>query len=150
PDSSVLSWGADHGTITNGVLDYLYGDLAAAASFSVHVSATTPSGYHNTLNNTATATPTNGDKAEGSASETVLAPSLSVVKTADAATVTSTGPVGFTITVSNSNAAGTGTAYGVVLSDTLPDSAHLTWVVDTANSDPGASISGGVLTDNFG
>src|SRR5262249_55579718 len=37
-----------------------------------------PSGYAATLNNTATATPNNGDKASGSASETGLAPKLGV------------------------------------------------------------------------
>src|SRR5262249_23745470 len=101
PDAGVLTWTSNFGTITNGTLDYAYGDLAAGASFSVHVGAPTPAGYQNTWNNTATATPTNGGSASGSGTETVLAPDVAVVKTPDSPTVDVPNSVGFTITVSN-------------------------------------------------
>jgi RHS repeat-associated protein/uncharacterized repeat protein (TIGR01451 family) len=140
PDSS-LPWTTNAGTINGGVLTDSIGSLLAGHSATVHVSAATPSGYHATLNNTATATSSNGAAASGSGSETVLAPSLSVTKTPDAATVSAGGTAGFTITVSN--ASGAGTAYSVVLSDTLPDSS-LPWTTDAG------SISGGVLTDTIG
>src|SRR5437764_15495330 len=97
------------------------GDMAAGTTVVFHVGGTTAAGFSGTLNNTATATPTNNSPTSGSASESVLAPNLSVVKTPDSANpLNSTDAVGFTITVSNSAAAGTGTAYGVVLNDPLP------------------------------
>ena len=49
----------------------------------------------------------------------------------------------FTIVVSNT---GAGTAYSVSVSDPLPASGPLTWTTST----PGATISGGILTDSLG
>src|SRR5258706_456526 len=46
-------------------------------------------------------------------------PDLSITKTADATPVVTGTPIGFTITVSNSNAPGTGTAFDVQLGDPL-------------------------------
>ena len=47
---------------------------------------------------------------------------MSIVKTATTPTTVSAGdPVGFSITVTNSGAAGTGTAKNVRISDPLPD-----------------------------
>ena len=51
---------------------------------------------------------------------TVLAPGLSISKTADATPVSAGSNIGFTVVVSNSSAAGTGTAMGVTLNDPLP------------------------------
>ncbi|HYW31038.1 MAG TPA: SpaA isopeptide-forming pilin-related protein [Gemmatimonas sp.] len=76
---------------------------------------------------------TNGDHGVGgsnAAVKTYVAPGLAITKTPDLATdaggtVQVGGTASFTITVSNSNAAGTGTALGVVMTDTLP--AGLTW-----------------------
>jgi hypothetical protein len=64
------------------------------------------------------------------------APALSITKTPDKTgdtgySVAPPGPAVFTITVSNSSAAGTGTALNVVLTDTLP--AGLTWTADNAS-----------------
>ena len=141
PDSAHLSWTSTAGTISGGTLTDAIGSLLAGHSVTITVSAATPSGYSGTLNNTAAATPTNGSAASGSATDTVLAPSLSVTETGNG-TVNSTDTASFTITVSN--ATGAGTAYGVVLSDPLPDSAHLSWI-STAGT-----ISGGTLTDAIG
>src|SRR5579884_2397647 len=74
----------------------------------------------------------------------VNAPSLSVKKTADRASVDAGDPVGFTITVSNG---GPGTAKGVSLSDPLPagSGAGLTWKIDsgpTGSVTPTCQISG--------
>jgi uncharacterized repeat protein (TIGR01451 family) len=136
-----LTWTADGGTIDNGTFSDTIGNLAAGSRITIHVSAPTPSGYSGTLNNTATATAINGSAASGSASDTVLAPSLSVTKTGNG-TVNSTDSASFTIVVSN--ATGAGTAYGVVLSDPLPDSAHLSWTSDAG------TITSGTLTDAIG
>ena len=141
PDSAHLSWTSTAGTVSGGTLTDAIGSLLAGQSVTITVSAPTPSGYNGTLNNTATATPTNGAAASGSATDTVLAPSLSVTETGSG-TVNSTDTVSFTIVVSN--ATGAGTAYGVVLSDPLPDSANLSWT-STAGT-----ISGGTLTDAIG
>jgi uncharacterized repeat protein (TIGR01451 family) len=59
-------------------------------------------------------------------------PNLSVTKTADATPVPAGTTIGFTITVSNSNAAGTGTASGVVLGDSLPVAPGLSWTFSPA------------------
>jgi uncharacterized repeat protein (TIGR01451 family) len=67
------------------------------------------------------------------------APALSITKTPDKTgdtgySVAPPGPAVFTITVSNSSAAGTGTAMGVVLTDTLP--AGLSWTADNTTQCP--------------
>ncbi len=92
-------------------------DLASGASYSVHVTAATSFAACTTYNNTATASASNAPNASASASITCLKPSLSVTKTADAATVNAGDPIGFTVTVTNG---GPGTAKGVSLSDPLP------------------------------
>ncbi len=71
-----------------------------------------------------------GAGGSGPATKIYQAPLLSIVKTPDLATnqggtVHPGGTASFTITVSNSNLTGTGTAKGVVMTDTLP--AGLSW-----------------------
>src|SRR4029077_19360354 len=122
------------------------GSLGSGASVTIHASALTPAGYSATLNKTATGTSTNNSpgSASASATDTVRAPHLTISKVGDPGPVNSPDPVHFTITVSNT---GAGTAYGVNLSDPLPDAAHLNWTIQAG--DPG-SISGGSLTDAIG
>ena len=72
------------------------------------------------------------------------APALSITKTPDQLgdagyTVQAPGTAVFTITVSNSSAAGTGTALGVTLTDTLP--AGLTWSADNASCTTNGSVT---------
>jgi len=72
------------------------------------------------------------------------APALSITKTPDQLgdagyTVTPPGTATFTITVSNSSAANTGTALGVSLTDTLP--AGLSWTPDNANCSATATVT---------
>ena len=77
------------------------------------------------------------------ASEQVLVvqtPNLVITKTGDG-TINSTDTATFTITVSNT---GAGTAYGVNVSDLLPDAAQLSWTTSAG------TISSGTLTDAIG
>src|SRR5205814_335961 len=123
-----LAWTTDAGTISGRTEERRVGRLASGASVIIHVSDPTPAGYSATLNNTATATDSNGSPSSVSASATdvVQAPNVTITKTGNG-TVNSTDTVSFTITVSNS---GPGTAYNVSLSDALPDSAQLSWTTD--------------------
>jgi uncharacterized repeat protein (TIGR01451 family) len=71
---------------------------------------------------------------------------IHIVKTADAPKVNVGSPIGFTMTVTNG---GTGDAHGVVLKDTLPTNAGLSWTIASQGSgwgQNGCSISSGVLT----
>ena len=82
----------------------------------------------------------------------VECPDLTATKTADDDVVSAGQAIGFTITVSNSDAEGTGTAYNVQLHDLLPAGSGLDWAIDPANGD--CAISGAVgaevLDCNFG
>jgi fimbrial isopeptide formation D2 family protein/uncharacterized repeat protein (TIGR01451 family) len=141
-------------TLSGNTLSDAIGNMAAGTTVVFHVSGTTASGFAGTLNNTATATPANGSPASGSASETVLAPSLTISKTVTSggtsATIHPGDTASFTITVSN--ASGAGTAYGVVLTDQLPDASQLTWTV-TANNGfddtPSVDASGNLVSGNL-
>jgi uncharacterized repeat protein (TIGR01451 family) len=75
---------------------------------------------------------------------TIVAPDVTLTKTADAATVSAGGQIGFTITASNSNAQGTGAAGGVVIDDPLPAGSGVDWSIDPAVAPAGCSISGAV------
>jgi uncharacterized repeat protein (TIGR01451 family) len=70
-----------------------------------------------------------------------------VTKTADAATVSSTDNIGFTITVNNG---GAGSAKNVMLSDTLPNNAGLSWSINGGTGAGSCSITSGTLSCNFG
>ncbi len=74
----------------------------------------------------------------------VLFPDLSIDKTANPAGPVSAGDeIGYDITVTND---GEGTAFGVVLTDTLPTNAGLSWSVDATSGGWSCAISAGVLT----
>jgi uncharacterized repeat protein (TIGR01451 family) len=66
-------------------------------------------------------------------------PSLSIAKTADAATVNSGSPIGFTVTVTNS---GAGAASSLSVTDNLPSGTGINWSVDAANSSAGWTVGG--------
>jgi uncharacterized repeat protein (TIGR01451 family) len=121
-------------------LDCTAVDLASGDSYSVHISAATSFADCATYDNTATAHSTNAPDATDSASITCNAPSLSVTKTADNATVSAGDPLGFTVTVANG---GPGVAKGVTLADPLPAGTTVAgWSVDAGPSQ--CSISGAV------
>src|SRR5205823_6053932 len=70
------------------------------------------------------------ENGQGVTAETVhaIAPNLVIAKTGDPAPVNSTDPVHFAITLANN---GAGSAFNVVLSDPLPDSTNLNWVIQS-------------------
>jgi hypothetical protein len=73
------------------------------------------------------------------------APALSFTKTADASPVLVGNSIGFTATLSNSAAVGTGTAAGLTLSDPLPAGTGIDWSISPSYGGPGScSITGAV------
>ncbi|MGO9125672.1 MAG: choice-of-anchor D domain-containing protein [Terriglobales bacterium] len=73
----------------------------------------------------------------------VSAPNLSVGKTADQNQVNAGSPIGYTVVMSNSAAAGTGTATNATLNDPLPAGANVNWTISPPYSGPGTcSITG--------
>lgn len=68
---------------------------------------------------------------------TIAAPNLSVTKTADQTKVSAGSPIGYTVTMSNSSAAGTGTATNVTLNDPLPAGSGVNWSISPAYSGQG-------------
>src|SRR4029079_1732411 len=75
----------------------------------------------------------------------VAAPAIHIVKTADAASVSVSDPIGFTLTVSND---GVGDAHGVTLNDVLPTTPGLSWSIDSqgAGWNNTCAITAGVLS----
>src|SRR5262249_40873028 len=113
---------------------------------TIHISGVTDAADCGVLTNTATVAATNeqpDDMGNNSATATITVqcPDVTVVKTADQGTISSGDTAAFTITVSN---IGPGTAYNVAVNDPLP--AGIPWTTST----PGASITGGVLSDVIG
>ncbi len=133
--------------ITGGVLTCDLGDMGSGASTEVHVSGTTDAADCGVLHNTATVSSDNQAPISSSADITVDCPDISVVKTADDDTVDAADQVGFTITVAN---AGPGTAYDVMLADTLPTNDGLDWSIDGGTGAEFCDIANGELTCDFG
>jgi len=129
------AWCEITGAPPTETLECEFGDLDPGDSYEVQVSSGTsaPNGCENaTLSNTATADASNHDEIQASATIVVECPDLDIDKTADAATVSAGEDIGFTITVTNSDAAGVGTATNVTIDDPLPGSLALgiDWSVD--------------------
>ena len=78
---------------------------------------------------------------------TVVAPSLSISKTADAPTVSAGDAMGFTVTVNNN---GLGAANNVTISDALPGGTGVNWAISPAYAGPGTcSVTGVVPTQTL-
>ena len=125
-----------------------FATLADGASVELHIKGETKAANCGTLDNNVVVSASNeipDDQFpnEASASITVLCPTIVITKTADKDTVTAGDGIGFVIEVTNT---GAGSAFNVAVSDTLPTNAGLGWSIDAANSSPGWSISGGVLS----
>jgi|GEM_PF-2483211 len=118
------------GAVGSEVLACTKASLAAAASFSVRVTAPTDSTDCGTINNTASVTTTNDGSDSDPASVVVNCPDVNVVKTPNDGQFNAGDPAAFSIVVSN---AGPGTATGVSLSDPLP--AGLAWALGTVSGD---------------
>jgi uncharacterized repeat protein (TIGR01451 family) len=80
----------------------------------------------------------------GDESVVIDSASIRILKTADAPQVNAGEPIGFTLTVYN---AGSGTAHGVTLSDTLPVKPGLSWKIAGAGAGWGSPSSCGITAD---
>jgi YVTN family beta-propeller protein len=81
---------------------------------------------------------------------TIAAPSLSITKTADNPIVNAGNPIGYTITMSNGAAPGTGTATNAMLNDPLPAGTNVNWSISPPYTGPGAcSVTGGTPNQNL-
>jgi uncharacterized repeat protein (TIGR01451 family) len=128
-------------------------DMAALGNRSVTVETVTTADDCGPLDNPlAEATTSNDGSARDAGDVTVLCPALSATKEADDVVVSAGQPIGFTVTVSNSDLAGTGTAHSVQLNDPLPAGIGLDWSMDPDNADCDISGSVGsqVLECSFG
>ena len=129
-------------SITSGVLSCnAIGSLAAGASRTVKVKATTSFAQCATYNNTATVTSDTEANKSDSGQITCQKPNLQIAKTPDAQTINAGDDAEFTMVVSNS---GPGTAKAVTVSDTLP--AGPTWTVSQQPSTGTCTITSGVLS----
>ncbi|MDH4334187.1 MAG: DUF11 domain-containing protein [Chloroflexota bacterium] len=133
------------------------GIFLAGDSFTVRVEADTAPADCGDLDNTAYASASNeGDDALGNNSDgheiVVECPDLTASKDADDTIVSAGQEIGFTISVSNSDADGTGTAYSVEFNDLLPAGSGLDWSIDPDNEDCEitGSVGSQVLECNFG
>jgi len=140
------------GVLTCGPVTVLAGTTQAASTFTVHITSPTTAatggvcpGGSGVIDNTGHVSTTNDGSGDSTASTCVAAPAVHIVKTADAAQVNAGSPIGFTLTVSNT---GSGDAHGVVLSDTLPTNAGLSWSIASqgAGWNNTCAIALGVLT----
>ena len=135
-------------SIAAGDLTCNFGDMASGTSKHVHLTSPTTAATCGEVVNAASATTTNdGNPSTGDVTITVNCPAISVDKTADAETVDAADQVGFTITVAN---AGPGTAYDVMLADTLPTNDGLDWSIDGGTGAQFCDIANGELTCDFG
>jgi uncharacterized repeat protein (TIGR01451 family) len=133
------------GAVGSQVLACTIGTLAPGASVSVHISSPTTGASGGTYVNIATFTATNTGPLSAKATIVVQPPNLSILKTADASQVTPGTTIGFTILVSNSNAAGTGTATGVAINDPLPAGPGINWTISPVYTGLGTcTITGAV------
>jgi uncharacterized repeat protein (TIGR01451 family) len=101
---------------------------------SVNVASDAPANVTNT------ATVSGGGAATVSANDPttiVQLPILTISETADSATVAAGASIGYTVTVSNSGGAQTGTATAVTLSDSLPAGTGIAWSIAPTYSGPG-------------
>jgi uncharacterized repeat protein (TIGR01451 family) len=129
------------GAVGSQTLVCSLGNMTADSSYTVHITSATTSGSAGTYPNTATASSTNAPSVNATATIVVQAPALSITKTADNASVAAGGTVGFTVTVSNSDTQGTGTATGVTINDPLPAGSSTNWSIDTQTA-TACSITG--------
>jgi len=149
---SGITWSEDSNdcTISGTSLSCSFSDIAAGGTRTIHVTGPTTKDNCKVLANSVSVAATNEAKTDNNGSNAdvgVNCAEISVTKTADATPVNATDSVGFTITAKNN---GVGTAKDVQVTDTLPTNAGLTWVIDSANSDSGCTISSGTLTCNWG
>jgi uncharacterized repeat protein (TIGR01451 family)/LPXTG-motif cell wall-anchored protein len=124
------------------------GTLESGDTETVHITAPTAFASCGTYDNTASLTATNTPQAPTSSARTqVLCPDLVLSKTADAASVNAGGQIGFTVTASNSDESGVGTAVDVVIDDPLPAGTGVDWSI--ASGPEGCTIQGAPPTETL-
>jgi uncharacterized repeat protein (TIGR01451 family) len=118
------------------------GRARGAPPFSVHVISPTTRASCSAFNNIASTPGGNGSPTSASALVTIQCPALSVTMVADAPSVALGSPIGFTVTVTNSNAAGTGSAVPFThITDPLPNATGFNWSLSP--SVPDCQVSSG-------
>ena len=123
-------------------------DLGSGDRASVHITSPTTSATCGTVSNTGIADASNTTQVStGVVTIHVECASLEISKVADDATVSAGDDIGYTITVTNN---GAGTAKGVVVTDTLPTNAGLSWSIDGGTGAADCGIANGTLTCQFG
>ncbi|MGY2876748.1 putative repeat protein (TIGR01451 family)/LPXTG-motif cell wall-anchored protein [Marmoricola sp. URHA0025 HA25] len=155
PSGSGVDWSVESGagncTISGAVgsetLNCTAVSLAPGASETVHVISATSFASCGTYPNEASLTATNHPSLKANASTAVKCPAVTLTKTADAASVNAGSQIGFTVTATNSGAAGTGTATGVAISDPLPAGSGVDWSVESGAGN--CTISGAVGSETL-
>ena len=113
-----------------GKLVYKPDTLAAGASSTVHVIATTAKENCGTVDNTATVTTSNDGPNESARRSRCSAPPSTSSRRPTPTSVTAGDQIGFTVKLSNT---GEGEAKGIEFTDVLP--AGFDWAIDPANAD---------------
>jgi uncharacterized repeat protein (TIGR01451 family) len=111
---------------------------------AIHVRSATSGADCAVVHNEAGVTTLNAGQATAADSVTVNCPQPTIQKTADAPTVNAGSPIGFTVTVTNVDGQGVGTATGVVINDPLPPGDGVTWTIDAGPA--GCAIQGAAPT----
>ena len=128
------------GTAPTQTLNCALGDLAPETNVHVHIVSATTGDSCGTYNNTATLQVGNAPGLTAMASTAVDCPAPTLTKTSDVSVVSAGDQIGFTITLSNSSAAGTGTLTGAAINDPLPGGSGVNWSIDSGPSN--CSITG--------
>ncbi|GLC24098.1 hypothetical protein [Roseisolibacter agri] len=149
PTNSGLNWSLSPTvsgcTIASGTLTCSFGDLAPAATRTVHLVSPTDSSSCGTVSNKGKVTTTNNGADSATASIAVNCPDLRVTKSAGQDPVSAGMSLEFTIQVRN--AATTGSATGVTLNDPLPGGSGVSWSISPAVS--GCGITGSAPTQTL-
>ena len=147
PTGTGVSWSISPAvtgcSITTNTLSCNFGDLAASASASVHVTSPTTSASCKKYVNTASASGSNNAVVTGKDSVLVQCPSLSITKTPATQTKDAGQSFSWTVTLTNS---GPGTALAASISDPLPSVTGVSYTLGT-NSPASANcaITSGTL-----
>jgi uncharacterized repeat protein (TIGR01451 family) len=136
-----------------GTLTCSFGDLAPAATRTVHLISPTDSSSCGTVSNKGKVTTTNNGADSATASIAVNCPTLQITKNAGQDPVSAGMSLEFTIIVRNT--ATTGAATGVTLNDPLPGGSGVNWGISPSYAGPGScAITGSAPTQtlacNFG
>lgn len=133
---------------TTSLMTCQFGDLAAGASASVHVSATSTADMCGLYENSASVSATNltGLVTDVATIEILCVPDLRVQKTAESEIVLPGDTIRFSLLVESM---GTGVIENAVLTDQLPAGAGLSWTIESVTGAGSCAITAGLLTCSF-